>query len=496
MQRLTNLEKKNHANIIKELVQANVLNEVKNHLLKFLPKSVSDYVQPRLEKIVRDVLKKNLINIHLTLYNSLMNSMDLDKSAEKGDMPSKPKRTHDDQDPKDHEREKKNKRRGDDVDEPRHDDDLVHDGHEVQTEEIPGKHNHVWFQKITEELPIQSWFNELVDAGKEPEEHEYKDGSVTQFGKLVKKFFKKDNITKEDMECLAFKLLKGTCKNSLELEYNMDQCHIALTGKIDWINPEGDKVHRDLSKSLPLTGPPVTKIKDAKYKDEGIEEIIPTLWSPNVQNYNRDAKLGIYHWYKSRQWFYKGNIVLKSRHEVYLKLNIKSVQSIIVNKKFEFAHMEEIVVTRTDEKEYKFAEADFLNLNQNDIKDRFLLKIQKKSRNIKGTEEYDLINALKMYINRIVIQKRVEDVQMGVESYQTKLNLIKPQLMKGCLHQFTPYTILSHPRGVMYKGTDFGKRLGYDNEGMEKYKWTAKDKKRTLKFMDKIDKTLKERRRF
>ncbi|GKC07147.1 hypothetical protein Tco_0998757 [Tanacetum coccineum] len=86
----------------------------------------------------------------------------------------------------------------------------------------------------------------------------------------------------------------------------------------------------------------------------------------------------------------------------------------------------------TNEKEYMFAEADFPNLNQNDIEDLFLLKIQNKIRNIKGVEEYDLINALQLYIRKIMINKRVEDVHLGVESYQTKLNLTKPQLMKGC----------------------------------------------------------------
>nr|GEW55472.1 hypothetical protein [Tanacetum cinerariifolium] len=131
-----------------------------------------------------------------------------------------------------------------------------------------------------------------------------------------------------------------------------------------------------------------------------------------------------------------------------------------------------------------------------------------------------------MYICRIVIKKTVEDVQMGVESYQTKLNLTKPCLMEGCLHQFTPYTILSHPICVAYEGVDYRKRmmrdnklckfcdgtlnkvlnklevilrnnrLGYNNKGMEKYKWTDKDRNRTDKFINKIEKTLKEQRRF
>ncbi|GJW51126.1 hypothetical protein Tco_0092477 [Tanacetum coccineum] len=106
---------------------------------------------------------------------------------------------------------------------------------------------------------------------------------------------------------------------------------------------------------------------------------------------------------------------------------------------------------------------------------------------MKGTEEYDLINALRMYIRRIMIMKRVEDMHMRVESYQTKLNLTKPHLMEGCFHQFTPYTIMNHPRGVV---------LGYINEGMENYYWTKDDEKKTKMFIEKIVKTLKERRRF
>nr|GEZ13160.1 hypothetical protein [Tanacetum cinerariifolium] len=77
-------------------------------------------------------------------------------------------------------------------------------------------------KKTGEELLIQRWFNELVDVKEEPEEHEYKDDFVTLFYKLVKKIFKKDKITKEDVDGLAFELLKGTCKNNIKLEYNMD----------------------------------------------------------------------------------------------------------------------------------------------------------------------------------------------------------------------------------------------------------------------------------
>ncbi|GJU17263.1 hypothetical protein Tco_1145229 [Tanacetum coccineum] len=399
----------NRANAIEESVHANVLNEVRNQLPKILLKAIFD------------ALKKTLVNLSQPTPTP---SVDPSKYELKYQL------THDDQDPEDHEG-RKVRREGEKV----LDDEQVHEGHKFQAKEIPGKHNPVWFQKTVEERPVQSWFNELVDAEEEPEKHEYKDGSVTLFGKLVKKIFKKEKITKEDVDGPSFELLKGTCKNSIELEYNMDQCSLALTDIIDWINPEGDRYHQDLSKPLPLTGPLGKKRSLVNYF------------------FNQDL-----------EYLVKGS---KERTHALSVTKIKA--SIKVDKQYGYAYLEEIVVTRTDKKEYMFCEADFPYLNQNDIKDLYLLEIQNKIRNIKGTEEYDLINALKMYIGVIVIKKRVEDVQMGVESYQTKLNLTKPQLMEGCLHQ-----------------------LGYDNEGMEKYTWTKEDEKKTKKFMDKIENTLKE----
>ncbi|GKD03778.1 hypothetical protein Tco_1178752 [Tanacetum coccineum] len=70
LKRLIKLEKKvvamskiDHTEAIKEFVQANMINEVKNQLSKFLPKAVSEYVQPRMERTIRDVLRKNPINL-------------------------------------------------------------------------------------------------------------------------------------------------------------------------------------------------------------------------------------------------------------------------------------------------------------------------------------------------------------------------------------------------------------------------------------------------
>ncbi|GJW03976.1 hypothetical protein Tco_1562832 [Tanacetum coccineum] len=158
---------------------------------------------------------------------------------------------------------------------------------------------------------------------------------------------------------------------------------------------------------------------------------------------------------------------------------IISVQRIIVDKRYGYRYLKEIMVKRADQKEYMFT-------NQNDIEDLYLLKIQDKIHNLVGIDEFDLTNAQLLYIRRVMIKKRVEDAQLGVESYQTKLNLIKPQFMIGSLHHKV-YDKLD----VMVRDN----RLGYENKGMKDREWTKKDKERTWSIPEKIEKTLKERRR-
>ncbi|GKF92135.1 hypothetical protein Tco_0278854 [Tanacetum coccineum] len=76
------------------------------------------------------------------------------------------------------------------------------------------------------------------------------------FSNFAKNRLKLDKITKEDLVGPVYNLLKGTCQSSIELEYNMEECYKALTEKLDWDNPEGDRCPFNLSKPLPLKGRP------------------------------------------------------------------------------------------------------------------------------------------------------------------------------------------------------------------------------------------------
>ncbi|GKA84074.1 hypothetical protein Tco_0805669 [Tanacetum coccineum] len=72
------------------------------------------------------------------------------------------------------------------------------------------------------------------------------------FSKYSMNRLKIDNLTQAHLVGLVYELLKGTCTSNIELEYNMEECFKALTDKLDWNNPEGDRCPFDLTKSLPL----------------------------------------------------------------------------------------------------------------------------------------------------------------------------------------------------------------------------------------------------
>ncbi|GJU85474.1 hypothetical protein Tco_1293020 [Tanacetum coccineum] len=186
LQRLFDLEikfeawtKVDHSKAIEESVQANIINEVKNQLPNFLPKLVSDFVNLRIESIVCDVLQKNPAFLAQSIASGEANP---DKVLRK-------RHCDEDQDPPARSNKEKTRNKPMNVEEPLHE-------AEMDVEE-----------------PI---LNDVFSINH----------------------IKLDKITKSDLVGPVYKLLKGTCKSSIELEYNMDQCYNALTDQLDWTNPK------------------------------------------------------------------------------------------------------------------------------------------------------------------------------------------------------------------------------------------------------------------
>ncbi|GKA44166.1 hypothetical protein Tco_0736890 [Tanacetum coccineum] len=101
------------------------------------------------------------------------------------------------------------------------------------------------FNLNVDDGPEQTWFNDLVNAEKDPLTFDDLMATPIDFTKFAMNRLKKDKITKADLVGPVYKLLKGTCRSSIELEYNMEQCYLALSDQLDWANPEGDRCPYD-----------------------------------------------------------------------------------------------------------------------------------------------------------------------------------------------------------------------------------------------------------
>nr|GFA68687.1 hypothetical protein [Tanacetum cinerariifolium] len=68
-------------------------------------------------------------------------------------------------------------------------------------------------------------------------------------------------------------------------------------------------------------------------------------------------------------------------------------------------------------------------------------------------------SALNVYSKRRIIARRVEDLQLGVESYQKRLNLSKPDMYRSDMKRMEAYTAYSNPIGFIYQNKDKKNRL-------------------------------------
>lgn len=59
--------------------------------------------------------------------------------------------------------------------------------------------------------------------------------------------------------------------------------------------------------------------------------------------------------------------------------------------------------------------------------------------------QYNFMASLLLFIRRLIVQERVEDLQLGVESYQQKINLTKPQFTFDGIYQTSQYTLIQKP---------------------------------------------------
>nr|GFB07578.1 hypothetical protein [Tanacetum cinerariifolium] len=163
----------------------------------------------------------------------------------------------------------------------------------------------------------------------------------------------------------------------------------------------------------------VTKTKAADYGNiKWIEDLVPrSMWIQEPINYDKHALWGVSHWGGNVSSSTSSLLTGESALDVYSKRRIIAVTDLKIVKWHSYKHLDWI------------------------------------------TERFAFNVSLRMFTRSIVIQQRVEDLQLGVESYQKRLNLTKPDTYRSDLKRREAYTAYSNPRGFIYQNKDKKNRL-------------------------------------
>nr|GEZ49056.1 hypothetical protein [Tanacetum cinerariifolium] len=330
-----------------------------------------------------------------------------------------------------------------------------------------------------------SSFNELMDT-------------PVDFSAFLMNRLRVDTLTLKLLACPTYELMKGSCK-SLYPHNLLKPLPLISNNQGRRVIPFDHFINNDLeylcggASSRKYTTS-VTKTKAANYEHiKWIEDLVPrTIWFQEPIGYDKHA----------------------------LWRRIIAVTELKIVEWHNYKHLDWITMQKDDDKLYKFKEGDFKRLRIQDIEDMLLLLVQGKLTNLTVKERFDFNVSLQMFTRSIVIKRRIEDLQLGVESYQKKLNLTKPDTYHSDLKRKEAYIAYSNPRGFIYQNKDKKNRLMWIDElhkfsdGMltdvrtaldDRLKgiwmqhlpqsiWRKSDKDRTAAMIQAIDKWLKTRR--
>nr|GEV82295.1 hypothetical protein [Tanacetum cinerariifolium] len=285
-------------------------------------------------------------------------------------------------------------------------------------------------------VPKNNWASALASTYSPPPE----DSLLAQTGDIamfIDWFSRRQGITElkpQDLEGPAFELVKVFHHNMIHLQYQMEECHKLFPDSVD------DSILRhNVSKPLPLGGPPgqvtiqsdfffnkdleylrygskgsrpalsISKMKAAYYPNIGLEQMMPDqMWIEECK-YDIAAMYGISHWWFQRQRFY---IYIHTsegdRRAVRTHMRILSVVKIKVFSMYVYDYMKKVVLCRVDLNEHIIAERDFKYLYP-------------------------------------------KDFQLGIESYQTQLDLTKPRWDTTCFEYKHDYTVINSLRAVTFR---------------------------------------------
>ncbi|GKD31278.1 hypothetical protein Tco_1242056, partial [Tanacetum coccineum] len=254
------------------------------------------------------------------------------------------------------------------------------------------------------------------------------------------------------MEATLRDSLSNLSRNAEEYAYDLDQSTSFIENQI-----YGNTKEKKYILSL-------HKIHAEEFLELDLEEKLNRWVRKEFKTFNEDAQLSIQHcndsWHK-RVYTQNQKKVKKNPEDYYSNHKITEVVRIVTDQPHGLDFMKQILVMRANDKPDSFSEVDFKYLNKNDIEDLYYLCRIKEIDNRK----IKLMNSLITFIRSCVIWERVYDFQLGIESYQMKVNLKAPTLTFPGIEEHAPYTIVDEPQmGLIYLNSKDEKRLMYLEE--------------------------------
>ncbi|GKC04270.1 hypothetical protein Tco_0995880 [Tanacetum coccineum] len=134
----------------------------------------------------------------------------------------------------------------------------------------------------------------------------------------------------------------------------------------------------------------ISKMKAAYYPDVGLEQmVLDQIWIEEECKYDIAAMYGISY--------------------CFVRIEVFSL--------YGYDYMKKIVLHRADLKEHIIAERDFKYLYPSDFEDLYLLNLQGHLDHLPPKDKKILTTAVNLWTRNLVIGQRVEDFQLGIESY-------------------------------------------------------------------------------
>ncbi|GJZ70750.1 hypothetical protein Tco_0634601 [Tanacetum coccineum] len=247
-------------------------------------------------------------------------------------------------------------------------------------------------------------------------------------------------INEAELKKIADEMLRQRCTSGDEHQYHIDQMKNFLKSDIVWESKKENLASPHPRKTTPLVqscqrdpkAPALSLLnQNLLYLKKGSSrpEKITSRWvNKYVNKFNPYARYGVEHW--------------KNPHAKIFYIKMQK----------EPGKPKEVVYSNS-----KIIQPDYKNLNKNDTEDMYLLIMNGK---VPDYAETGLLWSLSLFIKSSVIWERVHDFQLGIESYQQKVNLTAPTISFPGIEKHKMFFIIYEPvHGIIYKNSKKEKRV-------------------------------------